>query len=881
MTKLYSDLPFLIPVTQTSETVFQKEKFPLGRLSEKVWNVQGRKPVAIVLVSSASNLVLVNPIKGKQSHFVTALKIAALVLLFPYFFITKCIYRLLNKFIIKTILLEKLEKDPFEPKIKKGESVGAIEQDAKNLADNQKNPLENAGIVDPAKNPEPNKKAVPEQPQDVQKQVEPKGIGEKDVPPEKIIEKKDEANEARLPVNVEAPKQKEPTNDLKEQPNGKVENTVIVNEAVQKTLTKQVVLEEKKDPEVPAKAESKNSKDDEKLKKLASIPSKIPKPPSPQKKLDQAKENDKPISEPVKIEQAPPDKNIREEKADISGEQAKKQNELIEGDKAKVEPQKIDQPAKIIAVQNLVNKPEETKKEKEEKVVFPVPPIKENNGNILSTNLVIGVSGQNLVNKGIDSGEKLVIQDKIPQIIAKVAEAERYEKPNDEKKVVEDKQIEQPQKMVNLVAGNVNALGMNNLIPEPLKPINKISLSGEEIHDFLLKGDDYYKKKNYKLAFDFLTRFLICSEGREGEDIVKDARKDALDCLVQFKPFHIDIKNIPDSDEAKFKFLREKFSVHLESRMAYDKKKVDDKLARLGKISLSKPKKAPEKLVLPSQSPVIINKLESINIQNFKTGLAFEYAVSSTVGLSDKKIDDVEMGVRYLIDSFKIEQINRRAIDVQIFALFDGQRGYKCAEHCKKNLVRFFKENLDSKESISHLNVWMGLKNAFADLNDEWKCEKKNLDKIKPEHSQTSICTALVFKDPETNNDIVWTANVGDTRLILGEGGECYQISTDAVYRDEAKDINSANKNFLNALTWRNGKVIQGNDGIYRLGEVSEPLRGIGSQLEIPGLSARPEIMKIDTSKFNDKLKLLMLTRATTDWIGSQEAITIKKHDHR
>ena len=239
-------------------------------------------------------------------------------------------------------------------------------------------------------------------------------------------------------------------------------------------------------------------------------------------------------------------------------------------------------------------------------------------------------------------------------------------------------------------------------------------------------------------------------------------------------------------------------------------------------------------------------------------------------------IDDPSMEDRYLVTSFKIEQKDKEPIDVQLFGVFDGHADStkatsECAEIVKQNLSQYLKSELDGKDSLSDLNLWNAIKLAPV---------KINYDKNIP--SGTTYCFAILFKDPQTNADVVWSANGGDSR-ILCTGAQCMQLSTDARYRDEASDENPANKKFSTSIQLRDGYVAQGADGIYRLGNVVEPLRGIGHNPDfgnntygkIKGFSSRPEIMKVDTSQFKEDLRLVLFTDGTSDVIGSQEVMDI------
>ena len=441
---------------------------------------------------------------------------------------------------------------------------------------------------------------------------------------------------------------------------------------------------------------------------------------------------------------------------------------------------------------------------------------------------------------------------------------------------------------------------------KPLLPVAKKLKSQEkkDLEQLLIDGKKYFNEsemQNYDAALERFARFVINLQGT-ADDRKEEALNSAFECLIKLNVVKND--DIPSQNGKRYNYFRRMFAYYKEHRPEIDEGYVKEKLDRLGKLSLTKPHKVFNFEHLPNQalesyidenssydyikSLLVFHAYDpsnraKIGIHNCKKSSEeslYAYGVSATAGIPEtelgvdiaKLLEAEKMEDRHLIESFQIEQKGLDSIPAQLFAVMDGHsdkfhaNGHKCSQFVKENLLNVLKQELDSKDSLSDLNIWNALKLSLVKVNDLWKDQGIA--------SGSTVCFALIFNDPKTHADVIWTGNLGDSRILMGMGNKCIQLSTDARYRNESIDDNKLmDKKFLPSINLRNGEVIKDEQGIYRLAKVVQPLRCLGHHEEINGLSARPEIMKVDTSKFNEKLRLILFTDGIGDVIGSQQAI--------
>ncbi len=207
----------------------------------------------------------------------------------------------------------------------------------------------------------------------------------------------------------------------------------------------------------------------------------------------------------------------------------------------------------------------------------------------------------------------------------------------------------------------------------------------------------------------------------------------------------------------------------------------------------------------------------------------------------------------YMEDTFYTSEITIEGREpVYLFAIFDGHGGDQCAKFVKTNLKKYIINNLNTSDELSCYN---SLKELCVLLDEAWReyVFRKTAQSI--DYSGTTAVICLVI-----HSDL-WVINIGDSRAVLGKGGQAIQLTEDAKptiapYRDEII---------------RRGGFIEWNrvDGNLDLA------RSIGD-VEHPSVSARPTIRKFELNELDsDSMNILILaTDGLWDAIGSQEAVS-------
>lgn len=173
-------------------------------------------------------------------------------------------------------------------------------------------------------------------------------------------------------------------------------------------------------------------------------------------------------------------------------------------------------------------------------------------------------------------------------------------------------------------------------------------------------------------------------------------------------------------------------------------------------------------------------------------GLSFKVGVAENKNTTYRsKMEDVHTYVANFAER----------LDWGYFAVFDGHAGKQAARWCGNNLHNYLEQEiLDSEEkNLEDYDMRDSLNNSFLKADES----------ITKEGSGNSGCTAavvvLAWENKEKSNEIndnsntidyknhkrvMYTANVGDLRIILCRGGNAYRLT----YDHKASDINEINR---------------------------------------------------------------------------------------
>lgn len=941
MTKTYRSLPFFTPIVNQGN--FTKEKFShIGRFSEGVWNVGlAPKVVSIIFESDAKNYVVVKQsVKTKQKLFKIVLKVAALILFFPFFLITKCIYRFSNEFYIEVIKPVQKAKD--EPIPEKKEVVlditeasdalnepkqGEIEESQEKNAQETKDEVIVINIDDQDLKAKQKGDILPKESQQNEEQPVKK---ENDKPlPLPLVEKKEQKQNEILtkkedlkpvasspkqleltpvPVKQEAP-QKEKTKEIAVYPvpvqktevqvipspaeeqvvpivsethsatspvktsQSDAEESVVTDSLVESVASKveKVVADQiQATPSEPeqidpisrhnnilfekgkraftnkreqealknfvAYIQEVKNKEDKKTKfaveRVVAILVKMKKVDKgfPVKKYDEKYDYILTLSDdylPVKVPQKP--KNLLpaikkkpkvqidapEDNASVSAPSKSKSPKKV----AFASPQKEVKPAP--KKKQLVNKPQVSIEPKPEET-RPVSPNKEEQ--ILPSEDKIPV---------VNQPEQLVPSSDIEEsdvspleVIKKEEETTESDDLNSDE-VIENpppsSKIEQISEQTTVIQIEEEEKPENVLPRKKHQPIEyakdeeaealklKKQNEAEKLLKEKLEKDTDFKRELKKYA-------KIIHKLEEDTQERKKAVDEALNCMIKLG----ECVAVPDEDE-RYSFFIDAYRYYKKSHLETDEKKVQTKLSE--PISLAVARNHAKEKISIFQSCEIVGIIDNIYIDPVVYNVSpFNYGGSCTVGIAEKTEDATEMGDRHLIDDFEIAQKGKRAVNAQLFAIFDGHTNTRnqCSNYLKDNFTSSLKKALDAKDSLNDLNVWNAMKTALVQVSLDSKGKVPN--------SKTAVSFALIFKDPLKNQDLLYVANLGSSRIVLDNNSQAIQLSVEKP-------------------KWFS---------------------------DYEETSIRPNIRKAILSDYKeDNLRLVMTTATTGDWLGSQEMINM------
>lgn len=253
-----------------------------------------------------------------------------------------------------------------------------------------------------------------------------------------------------------------------------------------------------------------------------------------------------------------------------------------------------------------------------------------------------------------------------------------------------------------------------------------------------------------------------------------------------------------------------------------------------------------------------------------------EVIEASSVGLTHTIGQRKAMEDRSLVTMIKVQQANQPEVNMDLYAVFDGhgdkerKNGETCAQFCKENFAEILKAQLEKKNSLSDLDLWNALKLAGVALNKAWADAKQT-------KAGSTASFAIVFVHPETQEKMVCTGSIGDTRLMISSGSVVKQLATDARIEDTQPHL--LDKSFLQSVKNRKGEIKKDGQGTNRL-NLMECVRVIGNHefvdkktdLEAVGFSARPEVSILKLSDFeSDQIRLVIASDGVSDVMGTQE----------
>lgn len=201
--------------------------------------------------------------------------------------------------------------------------------------------------------------------------------------------------------------------------------------------------------------------------------------------------------------------------------------------------------------------------------------------------------------------------------------------------------------------------------------------------------------------------------------------------------------------------------------------------------------------------------------------------------------------------------VNGKVYPVRLFGIFDGHGGPEAAKFLKERLKGKLEQTLleMNRNGLTDEGIWNALKLTFVRLNQEFRGHG-------PSGSTATVALVLDGK--------LWTANAGDSRIVLDNGGEILQLTEDA---------EPSNPRYKKGIVNRGGDVWWRGGGMRVNGILAVP-RAIGDHLLNGAISARPKITMIPLTRVRPGSHLVLACDGVYD-VASSRQIGGAVRDHR
>lgn len=189
-----------------------------------------------------------------------------------------------------------------------------------------------------------------------------------------------------------------------------------------------------------------------------------------------------------------------------------------------------------------------------------------------------------------------------------------------------------------------------------------------------------------------------------------------------------------------------------------------------------------------------------------------------------------EMEDEHLAVHFNLNLAGRN-YPIQLFGIFDGHGGTLAACFVRDNLQKKLEETLIeyNQDGLSEAGIWKALKMACVRLNRDlkeayWPKTQDATYRPKPQGTTAAIMMVL--------NGVVYSANVGDSRIVLDNDGTTFQLTEDAKPNDER---------YQKGIEKRGG-IVEFYRRAYRVNFSVATARAFGDFHADGAVSARPKI---------------------------------------
>lgn len=229
------------------------------------------------------------------------------------------------------------------------------------------------------------------------------------------------------------------------------------------------------------------------------------------------------------------------------------------------------------------------------------------------------------------------------------------------------------------------------------------------------------------------------------------------------------------------------------------------------------------------------------------------------VGVSHIQGRRASMEDEHLATFFNVK-VAGKEYPLHLFGIFDGHGGAEAAQFVRDHLQTKLQESLIefNPQGLNDAGIWNALKMTCVRLNQDLRNHNQEIAE-----DQGTTATITMILDQK-----LWTANVGDSRVVLDNGGTPVQCTEDAKPGDAR---------YKQGIEHRGGKVVV--NGIPRVCGDLGVARAIGDQRLNGAVSARPKITMKPLSEIQQGSHLVLACDGIYD-VSTTKDIVDATHQH-
>ena len=339
---------------------------------------------------------------------------------------------------------------------------------------------------------------------------------------------------------------------------------------------------------------------------------------------------------------------------------------------------------------------------------------------------------------------------------------------------------------------------------KPIEPPNKGTEMSLEDRPEYCRARQYLKKKQFdKATGSFVDTVALMLEEEEISNQIMQVMHEGIEAYRVLNPHAVaDIESTHPEDEVDLYFQTVR---HYFDHRTFDQNEIE------AEINASIPLSGAEE-----RENIFV---EGPATSSFKEVDGFEAGIASAQGPRD------EMEDAHLVDSLDLYGDGKARIS--LFGVFDGHGGSACAQYVQKHLREVIRQEMQKESALTDSAIYHALCRAFVAVSEHWATLPLQSTYLR-DNSGSTATAALVINGKE-----LWIANVGDSRAVLGKGGQPVQLSEDQKPTKEP---------YFSEVFKRGGYIRWG-----RVDGSLDMARSIGD-IDHPSISARPKLKKYDLS---------------------------------